>query len=35
LSSRDVEENGVLKACEELGIALVAYSPIGRGMLTG
>lgn len=26
---------GVLKACKELGIAVVAYSPLGRGMLTG
>jgi aryl-alcohol dehydrogenase-like predicted oxidoreductase len=25
----------LLKACEELGIAVVAYSPLGRGMLTG
>lgn len=26
---------GVLAACKELGIAVVAYSPLGRGMLTG
>ncbi|CAK7224487.1 hypothetical protein SCUCBS95973_005534 [Sporothrix curviconia] len=26
---------GLKKACEELGIAIVAYSPLGRGMLTG
>ncbi|MBS1846710.1 MAG: aldo/keto reductase [Actinobacteria bacterium] len=32
--SRDVEER-VLPACRELGIALVAYSPLGRGLLTG
>jgi aryl-alcohol dehydrogenase-like predicted oxidoreductase len=31
---RTVEEN-VLPACEELGIALVPYSPLGRGYLTG
>lgn len=28
-------ENGVLAACEELGIGLVSYSPLGRGYLTG
>ncbi|KAF9556604.1 Aldo/keto reductase [Agrocybe pediades] len=26
---------GLLKACRELGVAVVAYSPLGRGMLTG
>lgn len=34
LWSRDVEES-VLPALRELGIALVAYSPLGRGFLTG
>jgi aryl-alcohol dehydrogenase-like predicted oxidoreductase len=34
LWSRDVED-GVLPALEELGIGLVAYSPLGRGFLTG
>ena len=29
------EEIGVLKTCQDLGIALVCYSPLGRGMLTG
>lgn len=28
-------ENGVLQVCRELGIAFVAYSPLGRGFLTG
>jgi aryl-alcohol dehydrogenase-like predicted oxidoreductase len=28
-------ETDVLPACRELGIALVAYSPLGRGFLTG
>jgi len=28
-------ENGILKTCKELGIAFVAYSPLGRGFLTG
>lgn len=30
-----VEANGVLATCEELGIGLVPYSPLGRGFLTG
>jgi aryl-alcohol dehydrogenase-like predicted oxidoreductase len=35
LWTRDPEENGSLAACRKLGIALVAYSPLGRGFLTG
>jgi aryl-alcohol dehydrogenase-like predicted oxidoreductase len=35
LWSRDVESNGVLAACRELGITFVPYSPLGRGFLTG
>jgi aryl-alcohol dehydrogenase-like predicted oxidoreductase len=35
LWTRDVETNGTLATCEELGIGLVAYSPLGRGFLTG
>ena len=35
LWSRDPEENGVLATCAELGIGFVAYSPIGRGFLSG
>ncbi len=34
LWSRDPEE-GVLAACRELGVGFVAYSPLGRGFLTG
>ena len=34
LWTRDPEE-GVLAACRELGIGFVAYSPLGRGFLTG
>jgi aryl-alcohol dehydrogenase-like predicted oxidoreductase len=35
LFTRDVEENGILDTVRELGIAFVAYSPLGRGFLTG
>lgn len=35
LWSRDPHEHGVLATCRELGVALVAYSPLGRGFLTG
>ena len=35
LWTREPETNGILKACEELGIGLVAYSPLGKGFLTG
>lgn len=35
LWTRDPEDNGVLATCRELGIGFVAYSPLGRGFLTG
>jgi aryl-alcohol dehydrogenase-like predicted oxidoreductase len=35
LWSRDVESDGILAACRELGIGFVPYSPLGRGFLTG
>jgi aryl-alcohol dehydrogenase-like predicted oxidoreductase len=35
LWTRDVETDGILAVCRELGIGFVAYSPLGRGMLTG
>ncbi|MHB8334887.1 MAG: aldo/keto reductase [Acidimicrobiales bacterium] len=35
LWSRDVEDNGVLATVRELGIGFVAYSPLGRGFLSG
>ena len=35
LWTRDPESNGVLSTCRELGIGFVAYSPLGRGFLTG
>jgi aryl-alcohol dehydrogenase-like predicted oxidoreductase len=31
----EIEDNNVLATCEELGIGLVPYSPLGRGYLTG
>ncbi len=34
LFSRDIEDD-IIPACIELGVSLVAYSPLGRGMLTG
>ncbi|KAI8053001.1 aldo/keto reductase [Syncephalis plumigaleata] len=33
--TRDIETNGLLDACKELGVAVIAYSPLGRGFLTG
>jgi aryl-alcohol dehydrogenase-like predicted oxidoreductase len=35
LWTRDVEQNGVLAACEELGIGFVPWAPLGAGFLTG
>ncbi|HEY8571839.1 aldo/keto reductase [Phenylobacterium sp.] len=35
LMTRDVESNGVLDTCEELGIGLVPWSPVAMGYLTG
>jgi len=35
LFERTVEERGVLKTLNELGIGFVAYSPLGRGFLSG
>ena len=35
LWSRDCESNGIFETCSELGIGLVAFSPLGRGFLTG
>lgn len=34
LWSREPEDD-ILKACKELGVGFVAYSPLGRGFLTG
>ncbi|GLQ99362.1 aldo/keto reductase [Dyella mobilis] len=35
LWTRGPESNGILEACKELDIGLVAYSPLGKGFLTG
>lgn len=35
LMERDVERNGVLAACEELGIGFVPWGPVGMGYLAG
>src|SRR5688572_13083552 len=35
LMERDVEKNGILATCEELGIGFVPWGPLGMGYLTG
>jgi aryl-alcohol dehydrogenase-like predicted oxidoreductase len=35
LLNREIEKNGLLARCHELGIRLIAYSPIEKGLLTG
>ncbi len=35
LWTRGPETNGIFETCAELGIGLVAYSPLGKGFLTG
>lgn len=35
LFERSVEENGIAETLQELGIGFIAYSPVGRGFLTG
>jgi aryl-alcohol dehydrogenase-like predicted oxidoreductase len=35
LFSRDGEEQGQIDACKELGMAMMAYAVLGRGMLSG
>ena len=35
LLHRQPETNGVLDACRELGITLIAYTPLAGGLLTG
>jgi aryl-alcohol dehydrogenase-like predicted oxidoreductase len=35
LINRKVEFDGLLKTCKEMGISLIAYSPLAQGVLTG
>jgi aryl-alcohol dehydrogenase-like predicted oxidoreductase len=35
LINRKIEKDGLLKLCQEWGITCIAYSPLGRGILTG
>ena len=35
LLNRSGERNGLLETCQELGVTLVAYRPLGYGLLTG
>ncbi len=35
LLKRAPERNGLLDACRQLGVTLIAYSPLGQGLLTG
>jgi aryl-alcohol dehydrogenase-like predicted oxidoreductase len=34
LFSRDAEEQGQIDTCQELGMAMMAYAVLGRGMLS-
>lgn len=34
LQTHDIETNGILETARELGVGIVAYSPLGRGFLT-
>jgi aryl-alcohol dehydrogenase-like predicted oxidoreductase len=35
LLNRKPERNGVLETCRELGVTVIAYGPLGEGILTG
>ena len=35
LADRSIEKNGVLAAARELGISIIAYSPLAQGLLSG
>ncbi|GAB1545015.1 aldo/keto reductase [Scytonema sp. NUACC21] len=35
LLSRQIESNGILKTARELGVTILAYSPLAQGLLTG
>jgi aryl-alcohol dehydrogenase-like predicted oxidoreductase len=35
LIHREIETNGILETAKELGVTIVAYTPLGSGLLTG
>ncbi len=35
LLNRKIEKNGLLKQCQEMGVKVIAYSPLAQGVLTG
>lgn len=35
LIHRKIESNGVLETAKQLGVSIIAFSPLGRGLLTG
>ncbi|HXD09924.1 MAG TPA: aldo/keto reductase [Anaerolineales bacterium] len=35
LLDRSIERNGVLQAAQELGVTIIAYTPLGSGLLSG
>lgn len=35
LIHREIETNGILAAAKELGVTIIAYTPLGSGILTG
>ena len=35
LLKRDIETNGILEAARDLGVTIIAYTPLGQGVLTG
>jgi aryl-alcohol dehydrogenase-like predicted oxidoreductase len=35
LLRREIETNGVLETARELGVSIIAYTPVGRGLLSG
>ncbi len=35
LVDRRIEENGILEVAQELGVTIIAYSPLAQGLLTG
>jgi aryl-alcohol dehydrogenase-like predicted oxidoreductase len=35
LLNRKIESDGLLRLCQEMGVKVIAYSPLGQGILTG